>query len=120
MNGAPGMARWNLGMRNCTEVETGLFTGESLFDGTKGWVRKIPQGDGSVVDSWVGSEPGKLTMRISLRVLASESLGYPPGGSIVTLTAWRPQSMTDERWERLIKVHDAEILLIQAQLSTAG
>ena len=111
------MARWNLGLWNCKEVEPGLFTGESLFDGSRGWVRKVPQGDGSIVDSWVGAEPARLAMRISVRVSASESLGYPPGGSIVTLTAWRPQTMTDERWERLVKTHEAEILLIQEQLS---
>ena len=117
MTGAQGMSRWNLGLWNCREVEPGLFTGESLFDGAKGWVRKTPQGDGSTVDSWVGGEPGKLTMRISVRVLASESLGYPAGGSLITLTAWRPQAMTEERWQRLIKTHEAEILMIQAQLA---
>lgn len=117
MTGAQGMGRWNLGLWNCKEIEPGLFTGESLFDGAKGWVRKTPQGDGSIIDSRVGGAPDQLTMRISVRVLASESLGYPPGGSIITLTAWRPQSMTDERWERLIRTHEAEILMIQAQLA---
>ena len=73
-------------------------------------------GDLSQIDFNVGSAPDKLTMRISVRVLASESLGYPPGGSLITLTAWRPQAMTDERWERLMRTHETEILMIQAQL----
>ncbi len=117
LTGAQGMSRWNLGLWNCREVEPGLFTGESLFDGATGWVRSAPLGEGSIVDFRVGGERDRLTMRISVRVLASESLGYPAGGSVITLTAWRPQSMSDERWHRLLKAHEAEILLIQAQLA---
>lgn len=113
---AEGMARWNLGMRDCTEADGGLLRGVSLFDGSTGWVRKQVMADG-LVDSWVGSAPDALSHRISARVLPGERLGYPAGTTLLTLTAWRPQGMSDARWERLRAAHDAEILLIQSQLA---
>ena len=36
-----GLSRWNLGLWNCREVEPGLFTGESLFDGATGLARVL-------------------------------------------------------------------------------
>jgi hypothetical protein len=29
------------------------------------------------------------------------------------LSAWRPQSMDDDRWRRLVVAHEAEILLLR-------
>jgi hypothetical protein len=39
-----------------------------------------------------------------------------PGGCVVSLHARRTPDMDDARWLRLVRCHEVEILLIQAQL----
>jgi len=113
---AAGLARWNLGLWNCREVEPGLFTGESLFDGRQGWVRVQVDAQRGVVDYRVGAEPQALSPRIRATVIAGELLGYANGSCVVTLEAWRTAGMADERWQQLKQTHDTEIALICAQL----
>lgn len=113
---APGMAQWNLGLWNCREVEPGLFTGESLFDGATGFARVQVDADRGLIDYRVGTSPAGLKPRIRASVVAGEMLEHPPGTSVVTLETWRTAGMSDERWTSLMQVHETEIALIQAQL----
>jgi hypothetical protein len=68
-----------------------------------------------LLDYWVGT-PGRLSHRISARVVPGGSAGYDGGTCIVMLTAWRPADMGEERWERLCASHEAEIWLLKAQI----
>ena len=113
---AQGMSRWSLGLWNCREQEAGLFTGESLFDGTQGWVRAKTVPGSGIVDYHVGAAPDQLLPRIQAQVIDGPVLGHAAGTCVVTLLAWRPAGMSDERWHRLVVSHEAEIELIQAQL----
>ena len=117
---APGMSRWTLGLWNCREQEPGLFTGESLFDGTQGWVRVKTVPGRDIVDYHVGATPDRLLPRIQARVTDGPVLGHAAGTCVVTLLAWRPAGMSDERWHRLVVSHETEIELIQAQLDQDG
>lgn len=114
---AAGMARWNLGLMNCREPEPGLFTGASLFDGAQGWVRIKPAAGHDAVDYHVGASPDRLVPRIHARVIDGALLGHGAGSCVVTLLAWRPAGMSDERWSRLMSTHETEIELIRAQLN---
>ena len=112
------LGRWSLGcFGTSADPETGLHTGHSLFDGSRGWFRIDPDPVRMVVDYLVG-EPGRLTLRISARVVSAETVGYESETSLVMLSAWRPATMTPERWQRLCASHEAEIWLIKAQIET--
>lgn len=117
LTSAAGMARWNLGLWNCREVEPGLFTGESLFDGAVGWVRIRVDADRGLVDYFVGPQPQALALRIRASVVAAETLGYAAGGSLVGFETWRVAGTADARWARLVHTHETEIDLVCAQLA---
>ena len=116
----PGMARWNLGLWNCRELEPGLFTGESLFDAAIGFARVVVDADRGLIDFLVGTGPDLLTPRIRASVIAGEMFGHAHGTSVVTLEAWRTAGMSDERWAGLMNVHETEIALVQAQLGASA
>jgi len=117
---AQGMSRWALGLWNCSEVEPGLFTGESLFDGALAWARIVKLAGVDAVDYHVGASPDRLLPRIHARVIDGPLLGHPPGTCVVSLLAWQPEGMSEERWRRLVVSHEAEIELIEAQLACAS
>ncbi len=114
---AGGMARWNLGMADCREAQPGLFTGTSRFDGATAWVRVSPVAGLTAVDYHVGASPEHLLPRIHARVVDGGQLGHGAGSCVVTLLAWRPADMSDDRWARLMATHETEIELIRAQLN---
>ncbi|MFO1192647.1 MAG: RidA family protein [Rhodoferax sp.] len=116
LSSAAGMARWNLGLQHCREVEPGLFTGESLFDGRPTWVRLQVDAQRGVVDYQVGGEPQALAPRIRATVIAGELLGYADGSCVVTLEAWRTAGMADARWRQLVQTLETEVALVCAQL----
>jgi len=120
LSSAAGMQRWNLGLWNCREVEPGLFTGESLFDGTAGWVRVVTEAQRGVIDYLIGADPHSLTPRIRASVIAGEVLGYAAASCVITLEAWRTATMPQDRWRRLMQTHETEIDLICAQLAADG
>ncbi len=119
LTSAAGMSRWNLGLWNCREVEPGLFTGESLYDGAVGWVRIRVDASRGLVDYLVGPQPQALLPRIRASVVAGELLGYPAGSCLVGLETWRVAGSADDRWTRLVHTHEAEADLICAQLGSA-
>ncbi len=119
LGSASGMARWNLGLWNCREVEPGLFTGESLFDGATGWVRVQTDAQRGVIVYLVGSDPQALSPRIRASVIAGPLLGYADGSCVIALEAWRTAGVTDARWLRLVQTHDTEIELICTQLTAS-
>ncbi len=113
---AVGMARWTLGLWNCRELEPGLLTGESLFDGATVFVRVAVDAERGLVDYSVGASPQVLVPRIRATVIAGEVLGHAPETSMVTLEAWRTADMSDARWAGLMQGHETEIALIAGQL----
>jgi hypothetical protein len=115
-----GMARWCLGLFETRTAPGGLVTGRSLFDGSVGWARLECDPDRWAVTYWLGADPSALAPRIEARVTPGPVLGHAPDTVMVSMWAWRPQSMSDERWGRLAAAHEAEIELIRAQLESAG
>jgi hypothetical protein len=107
---------WSLGCFGTSLDETcGIHTGTSLFDGTRGWFRIEPEPTRMLLDYWVGT-PDRFRFRISARVIPGDTVGYDERTCLVMLSAWRPEGMPPERWERLCASHEAEIWLIKAQI----
>jgi hypothetical protein len=106
------LGEWSLGCSD-TRSEGGIIRGTSLFDGAETVVRMIPVPEHRIVDFEVGADPAHLVRRISARVVSGDDLGGDARSSLVMLSAWRPQSMDDDRWRRLVVAHEAEILLLR-------
>ncbi len=109
------LSRWSLGCMDLVHVGEGVYTGHSLFDGGQGWLSIDPDPRRLLVDYHVGT-PEKREPRISARVVPGPVCGLDESDCIVTLTAWRSASMSEERWQRLCAAHEAEIWLIKSQL----
>lgn len=107
---------WALGCWDAELVGERLVHGTSLFDASATYVRVDPDPGRLAVDFAVGSAPDALVHRISARVLPGAPLGFEPGRSLVTLLAWRPAEMSDDRWARLVTSHETEILLLCARM----
>jgi hypothetical protein len=107
------VGRWALGSFGTEALGDGIFVGHSLFDGKALYLRCEGNPSGLAVTYHVGSQPDRLTPRISARVTRSEAAREQ---CQVALIAKRTPEMTDERWRNLTVVHETEILLIKALL----
>jgi hypothetical protein len=111
---------WALGCWDAQPAGEGMVRGRSLFDASTAYVRADPDSDRLSIDFAVGAEPDALVQRISARVIPGPALGYGEDRSLVTLLAWRPAQMSDDRWSRLVASHEAEILLLRARIEEAA
>ncbi len=108
------LGKWALGCWDTRPTdEPGLYTGTSLFSGDKSFFRLSANKDLYLIDYLVG-ERDKLVPRISIRVIAGETVGSNDSCCLVTVDAWRDIAMNDERWRQLCISHETEILLIKA------
>ena len=110
---------WALGCWDAELVGENLYAGTSLFDGEKTYVQIWADDAHMIVDFAVGIDPAELELRISARVVRGQELKYGEHCSIVTLTAWRSNDMTDDRWHRLCVSHETEIYLLRNQVERA-
>jgi hypothetical protein len=114
------LGSWALGCWNARIVGERVARGASLFDESTSYVRVEPDRERLLVDFAVGDDAESLVRRISARVLRGDLLGYGTDRCLVTVVAWRPADMTDERWERLVASHAAEILLLKAKIEACA
>ena len=112
------LGEWALGCWGAADVGSGVVRGTSLFDGSATFARPVPNGDNLIVDFEVGNDPGGLVRRISTRVVPGDQLGVSDTKSLVLLTAWRIDSMDNDRWQQLVAAHQAEVLLLRHRLET--
>ncbi len=105
-----------MGCWNTRAAGPDLFVGNSLFDGSEGYVRIVVDRALLNVDYHVGPAPDRLAHMNTARVIPGASLGRDPDGCVVTLLAWRPATMRDADWQRIRITHEAEMLLIQSWL----
>ena len=114
------LGRWALGCWQTEPRGDELFVGRSLFDGGAVWARPVGDARLLTVDYHVGASPDALVPRIMARVVSGSMVGRGAEVCLVSLIAWRDQSMDDARWHRLVACHEVEILLIQALLTRSS
>jgi len=113
------LGRWALGCMDVNPTATvGVWVGTSIFDGTSAHVEIETNERSGIILFSVGSAERRAPW-IMLRVMASDEAGLADGCCYVSLIAWRPGTMTDERWHRVCVAHEAEIYLIKDQCETA-
>jgi len=108
--------RWAWGSWQRREAEPGLFVGTSLFDGKETWVRLHIDRARLTVDYDVGRSRDAMQFRNAARVLPGPLLGRAPDTAVITLMSWRLASQSDQAWEQLGVVHEAEMFLIRGIL----
>jgi hypothetical protein len=109
---------WSLGSMHLAEVAPGVYRGISMFDGSAAHVDIRPRPDLGLIDFGVGTLESRMP-RIFIRVTPGDVLGHGDGACLLTLTALRAAGADPARWSRTCNTHEAEILLIKAQLETA-
>ncbi len=110
------LGTWSLGCWDTQPAEDGLFVGRSLFDGAETWVRIDAAPARLAITYHVGRDPGGLVPRIMVLAVPGSVTGRPEDHCLLTMLGWRGVGASDERWQQLTVTHEAEILLIKAQL----
>jgi hypothetical protein len=114
------LGRWSLGCFDTGPAgSAGLFSGVSLYDGSRAWFRIDADRARYVIDYHVGDAVSQAP-RISARVVPGPVCGLCSTSCYVTLMAWRTAGMDDDRWARLCAAHEAEIWLIKAQIEATA
>ena len=111
------LGHWALGCWQTREVGNGVVQGHSLFDGQPGWVRPVTDAERMTVTYHVGGSPETLRPRIQATVEPGAAFGEGDDCCRITLHASRTPDMDDDRWLRLVRCHEVEVLLIQSQLA---
>lgn len=102
------LGRWALGCLGLTlDGPDGVYVGTSIFDGSRSWLHIETDPSQGVVTYHIGS--------IESRKPRIQALVRPSGrGASITLLAQRDPGMDEARWERLVRSHELEILIIEA------
>ncbi len=106
--------RWSFGTWETLVHEDGMIEGKAIFDGARTFVRIDADRSRFLIDYHLGAERDHLVHRISVRVVPGKRLDLDPHQAVLTLIAWRPASMSDERWRRLTASHEFEVVLLKS------
>lgn len=119
LSSADCVGRWALGSMQLTATDNErVFKGVSLFDGSDAFVEIEPHPQQLLIDFHVGDAVVR-SPRISIRVVSGEAVGHGPDACIVSMSALRALSMSEERWQRTCVTHQLEVLLFKEQIETA-
>ncbi|MGI9420947.1 MAG: hypothetical protein ACR2RA_24245 [Geminicoccaceae bacterium] len=108
------MSHWSFGTWETELHDDGLVEGKAIFDGARTFVGIDADPSRLSIDYHLGAERNELTPRISVRVVPGERLDLSSDQAVLTFIAWRPASMSDERWRRLTTSHEFEVVLLKS------
>jgi hypothetical protein len=100
---------------SATTAAEGPYTGISLYDDSPASFDIRPHPELLLIDYLVG-DAGNLKPRNSVRIIAGDTCDLSDAQCYVSLMAWRPARMADDRWAQLCAAHDAEIWIIKARI----
>ena len=103
------LSSWAVGMGETTVHRDGTI--EGAFPETRQpiWARIDTDRPRATIHYHLGPDPDSLVPRIMVRVVPGSVLGGGPEFCVVSLVAWRQQSMDDARWEGLKSGHESEV-----------
>ena len=104
---------------SATTAVTGPYIGTSLYDDSPASFDVRPHRELLTIDYFVG-DAGNLKPRNSVRIIAGDTCDLSDARCYVSLMAWRPARMADDRWAQLCTAHDAEIWIIKGRLEGPG
>ena len=114
------LASWAAGLGKATVHPDGLV--EGTFPETRRpiWARIDADPARSTICFHVGPDRDALVPRIMVRVVPGEVLDGDARTCVVSLVAWRLETMDDARWEGLKSGHEREILVVKRLIEAAG
>ena len=114
------LASWAAGMGEATVRADGLI--EGAFPQTRRPIRARIDADSErgTICYHVGPDRNSLVPRIMVRVVPGGVLDGDPRTCVVSLVAWRQETMDDVRWEGLKSGHEREILTIKRLIEAGG
>ncbi len=114
------LASWAVGMGEARVHADGLV--EGVFPETKRpiWARIDADMGRGTIHFHVGPDRDSLVPRIMVRVVPEDVLDGGPYTCVVSLIAWRQESMDDARWVGLKSGHEREVLTIKRLIEAAG
>ena len=110
------MDLWSFGTWRVSVDGDGLVHGRSIFDGSTACVRIEPDAPNRLIDYCIGTTPENLEPRIFVRVTPGEVTGSSALNCILSMVSFRTETMTDDRWHRLVTAHAFEVQLIKSLL----
>ena len=114
------LASWAVGMGEARVHADGLV--EGAFPETKRpiWARIDADMGRGTICFHVGPDRDSLVPRIMVRVVPGDVLDGDPHACVVSLVAWRQESMDDARWAGLRSGHEREVLTIKRLIEATG
>jgi hypothetical protein len=107
------------GAVSATAAAPGPYSGTSLYDDSPASFDVRAHPELLLIDYLVG-DAGNLKPRNSVRIIAADTCDLSNAQCYVSLMAWRPALMADDRWGQLCAAHDAEIWIVKARLEGSG
>ena len=114
------LASWAAGLGDATVHPDGLI--EGAFPETKRpiWARIDADPARFTICFHVGPDRNALVPRIMIRIVSGDDLDGDARTCVVSLVAWRLETMDDARWEGLKSGHEREILVVKRLIEAAG
>ena len=114
------LSSWAVGMGETTIHTDGTI--EGAFPATKRpiWARIEVDRARSTIHYLLGPDRDSLVPRIMVRVVPGEVLDGDPRACVVSMIAWRQETMDDARWESLKSGHEREIREVRRLIESAA
>ena len=114
------LSSWAVGMGETTVHPGGAIEGAFPGTGAPIWARiDADPGRGTILYH-LGPDADSLVPRIMVRVVPGSDLETDPQSCVVSLLAWRQESMDDARWEGLKSGHEREVLDLKRLIESTG
>ena len=112
--------QWAVGMGATTIHDDGLIEGYSEATGNPIFARIDLDPIHHTIYYHLGGSPEYLVPRIVIQIKSGDILESRDSTSVISMIAWRQDTMTDERWSQLKTLHENEIkevrrLIIESQ-----
>ena len=114
------LSSWAVGMGETTVHPGGAIEGAFPGTGAPIWARIDADPGGGTILFHLGPDPDALVPRIMVRVVPGGDLGGSPESCVVSMIAWRQESMDDARWAGLKAGHESEILEVKRLIESTG
>ena len=114
------LSSWAAGMGETTIHSDGAIEGAFPATNQPIWARIDADWGRSTIHYHLGPDRDSLVPRIMVRVVPGNALEADPRTCLVSLMAWRQETMDDARWEDLKAGHESEIREIKRLIESAS
>ncbi len=107
---------WALGSMKRRRIDTNLYSGISIFDNAKLYVRIDADADRFIIFYHVGQDVSRLQPRNVIRIVPGSVIGMTDEICLVTLLSWRDAGVDENRWKLTCVSHETEMFIIKNRI----